>query len=220
MATQSTRDTTTVLRDHTNWTTWISQLQARCVVYKIWDQIDPDATTIPTPEPTVPLPPSVADYTPAANILSATRASELSTQGMKAFKEDQEQYKMLEGHFRNTMLIYQAENKSIQHIVAFIQSTVTPHLQRTCCLPSLSLRQWITNLKNTTGVDSEQEREEARTRYHAALKPLTRLSAWDDWLAEYDQAAIEAETYSVAEISQTTVITKDFMLAVQKAVPI
>jgi hypothetical protein len=97
---------------------------------------------------------------------------------------------------------------------------VTPHLQRTCCLPSLSLRQWITNLKNTTGVDSEQEREEARTRYHAALKPLTRLSAWDDWLAEYDQAAIEVEIYSVAEISQTTAITKDFMLAVQKAVPI
>jgi hypothetical protein len=79
MATQSTRDTTTVLRDHINWTTWISQLQARCVVYKIWDQIDPDATTIPTLELTVPLPLLVADYILAANILSATRALELST---------------------------------------------------------------------------------------------------------------------------------------------
>jgi hypothetical protein len=220
MANTSTRDATAVLRDHTDWTAWISQLQSRCTIHEIWDKIDPDSITLPTPKPVVPLPPSVADYAPAANIQLPTRVSELSTAGMKAFKEDLEHYKMLDGHFKNIRHTYEDEKKSLQHIVAFIQSTVTPHLQRTCCLPDLSLRQWITNLKNTTGADDQLESERARARYHAALKPLMRLSGWDIWLAEYDQAATEAETYRVAEVSQITAITQDFQEAVQKAVPI
>jgi hypothetical protein len=161
MATQSTRDTTTVLRDHTDWTTWISQLQSRCLVYEIWHKIDPESTAALLPKSAIPEPPLPSEYTPAANVLNATRVSELSTAGMKAYKEDLEHYKILEGHYKNILSNYQAETTGVQHIVTFIQSTVTAHLQRTCCLPSLSLRQWITNLKNTTGVDSEHEREEA-----------------------------------------------------------
>jgi hypothetical protein len=213
MAAQSTRDTTTVLRDHTDWTTWISQLQSRCIVYKIWDKIDPESTAALLPKPAIPEPPLPSEYTPAANVLSATRVSELSTAGMKAYKEDLEHYKMLEGFYKNNLSEYQAETKGVQHIVTFIQSTVTPHLQRTCCLPSLSLRQWITNLSNTTGADTKLESKQARARYHAALRPLTRVSAWDTWLAEYDQAATEAETYHIVDVSHITAVVEDFLQA-------
>ena len=43
---------------------------------------------------------------------------------------------------------------------------------------------------------------------------------WDIWLAEYDQAATEAEIYQVAELSQLNMITKDFLAAVNKVAPI
>ena len=43
---------------------------------------------------------------------------------------------------------------------------------------------------------------------------------WDIWLAEYDQAATEAETYRVAELSQLDVVTKDFLAAFDKVAPI
>jgi hypothetical protein len=91
---------------------------------------------------------------------------------MKAFNEDLEHYKMLDGHFKNIRHTYEDEKKSLQHIVAFIQSTMTPHLQRTCCLPDLSLCQWITNLKNTTGADDQLKSKRARA--HTTL-PSSRL---------------------------------------------
>jgi hypothetical protein len=220
MAAQSTRDTTTVLRDHTDWTTWISQLQSRCIVYNIWDKIDPESTAALLPKPAIPEPPRPAEYTPAANVLNATRVSELSTAGIKAYKEDLEHYKLLDGYYKNNLSEYQAEAKGVQHIVTFIQSTVTPHLQRTCCQPSLSLREWITNLSNTTGADTKLESKQARARYHAALRPLTRVPAWDTWLAEYDQAATEAETYLIVDVSHITAVVEDFLQAVQKAAPV
>ncbi|KAF2791770.1 hypothetical protein K505DRAFT_308848 [Melanomma pulvis-pyrius CBS 109.77] len=49
---------------------------------------------------------------------------------------------------------------------------------------------------------------------------MRSASQWDTWLAEYDQAATEAETYRVAELSQLNVITKDFLAAVNKVAPI
>jgi hypothetical protein len=106
MAAQSTRDTTTVLRDYTDWTTWISQLQSRCIVYKIWDKIDPELTAALLPKPAIPEPPLLSEYTLAANMLSATQVSELSTAGMKAYKEDLEHYKMLKGFYKNNLSEY------------------------------------------------------------------------------------------------------------------
>jgi hypothetical protein len=43
---------------------------------------------------------------------------------------------------------------------------------------------------------------------------------WDIWLAEYDEAAAEAETCQVAELLQINIVTKDFIDAVNKAAPI
>ena len=97
---------------------------------------------------------------------------------------------------------------------------MSQHLLRTCCLPDKPLRQWITDLQSTAGVDERIEQERARERYLSALKPMRSVLQWDIWLAEYDQAATEAEIYQVAELSQLNVITKDFLAAVNKVAPI
>ncbi|KAE8873352.1 hypothetical protein P3342_004768 [Pyrenophora teres f. teres] len=115
---------------------------------------------------------------------------------------------------------YEKEQSNILLIVRLIQSTVTPHLRQTCCLPGEPLRTWLTNLKYTVGLSDLQKMERARDRYLAALKPMRTPGQWDIWLAEYDQAATEAERNNVPETSLVTVITKDFIVSVHKIAPI
>lgn len=220
MAQPSYRDSTVTLRDHTDYTAWITQLQARCVVHNIWDKVNPTETVPLITKPVAIRAPVIARYPPAANVETPMRQTELSAAGQKAFKEDLEYYKILVEQYKNDRHEFEKEQASLQHIVAFIQSTVSPHLLRTCCLPEKSLRQWIADLKLTVGVDEQIEQERARDRYLASLRPMRSASQWDTWLAEYDQAATEAETYRVAELSQLNVITKDFLAAVNKVAPI
>ena len=220
MAQSTHRDPTITLRDHTDYTGWFTQLQSRCVVHNIWDKINPKSTVLETPKPPPVRAPIVGDYAPAINVDIPTRPTELSTGGQKAFKEDLEYYKILLEQYKSDRHEYEKERSSLQQIVAFIQSTVSPHLLRTCCLPDNPLRKWIADLQLTVGVDEQIEQERARDRYLSALKPMRSASQWDIWLAEYDQAATEAETYRVAELSQLNVITKDFLAAVNKVAPI
>lgn len=220
MAQPTNRDSTVHLNNSADHRGWRTQLQARCVVYNIWDKVNPKSTTPMTPKPLPVRAPVVADYAPAANIEVPTRPTELSSGGQKAFKEDLEYYKILLEQYKNDRHDYEKEQSSLQHIVAFIQSTVSPHLLRTCCLPDKPLRQWITDLQKTIGMSDQLEQEQARTRYRAALKPMRSPQQWDTWLAEYDEAAAEAEAFQVAELLQINVITKDFIDAVNKVAPI
>jgi hypothetical protein len=208
------------LRDYSNFTIWFKQLQNRCIAHDIWDKVDPESTTPLTVKPVANRIPVVAEYAPAANIPVPTRQSELSSAGQKAFKEDLEYYKLFQEQFKNDRHEYEREQASIQHIVTFIQQTVASHLQNTCCLPNQSPRQWITSIKLAVGVDDRYEKERARDRYLAALKQMRSITSWESWLAEYDQAATEAETYLVAEVTQLDAVTKDFLAAVNKVAPV
>jgi hypothetical protein len=219
MAQNTHRDPTVMLRDQSDYTGWLAQLQARCLVHSVWDKINPDATEPLLFKPVPVRAPIIADYTPAANVETPERQSDLSSSGQRAFKEDLEYYKILFEQYKGDRHEFEKEQSSLQQIVAFIQSTVSPHLLRTCCLPELPIRQWITNLKLTVGVDERIEQERARDRYQASLKPMRSATNWDTWLAEYDQAATEAETYRVAELTQINSITKDFLVAVNKVAP-
>lgn len=216
----SQRDPTVTLRDHTDYAGWIAQLQGRCVVCKIWDKINPSSTVPLRTEPVTITAPVIADYTPAANVETPTRQSELSAVGQKAFKEDIEYYKLRLEQYKIDTRKFEKEQSSLEQIVAFIQSTVSPHLLRTCCRPEQTQRQWITNLKQTVGVDERIEQERTRDRYLASLRPMRSVSNWDTWLAEYDEAATDAEIHQVAELSQINATTKDFLAAVNKVAPI
>jgi hypothetical protein len=42
-------------------------------------------------------------------------------------------------------------------------------------------------------MSDQLEQEQAWNRYQASLKPMRNPQQWDTWLAEYDEAAAEAE---------------------------
>ena len=74
-------------------------------------------------------------------------------------------------------------------------------------------------LKETVGVDDEDEYRRARTRYLLALKPLKTPSNWHIWLTENDQAATEAEVCKVQELKHLSAVKEDFIAAIMGAAP-
>ncbi|KAG5997548.1 hypothetical protein E4U52_003827 [Claviceps spartinae] len=110
---------------------------------------------------------------------------------------------------------YAAQQQALQNLVELIQTTVSPHLQRTCCLAGQPLREWISNLKFTLRVDSQADRYQAYKRYQAALKPMRDPQDWEAWLTEYDEAAAEAALLGVGCVSWINGVIDDFLEAVK-----
>lgn len=223
MATQPQRsDATVILRDETDYRNWYSQLQSRCIAYDVWAQVDPYSTTTPLIKPLEPDLPEISEYTPTQGFpadRAPARLSELSNTGQRAYKEDLEVYKLQLERYKSRYAQYKTETTSLQQIVLFIQSSVAPHLQRTCCLPDTPIKQWIRRLKDTVGIDTKLELQQANDRYQAALKPPRTPAIWNIWLARYDQAATEAETLGVPNMTKIEIVANDFISSVNKIAP-
>jgi len=210
------RDATVQLRETSDWRGWLMQLKSRAAAHNIWNHIDPTTATPLRIEPISPELPDVSEYQPVANVTNPQTLSELSAAGQRAYKEDTELYKLKFEKYKSDRHNYEKEQSSLQHIIAFIQSTVNPHLQRTCCQPEEPVMEWISNLKAKVGIEERLEREQARNRYYKSLEPMRNAAHWETWLADYDQAATEAESLRVLELTDIDVITKDFIEGVNK----
>ncbi|KAF2022642.1 hypothetical protein EK21DRAFT_119543 [Setomelanomma holmii] len=81
MSTQPHRDSTILLRDQYEWTTWINQIQARAAVYNIWNNLNLEHPVPFLVEPTLPEAPEPSGYHAPAGVQEASRPSELSAQG-------------------------------------------------------------------------------------------------------------------------------------------
>ncbi|KAG6112256.1 hypothetical protein E4U31_003296 [Claviceps sp. LM219 group G6] len=92
-----------------------------------------------------------------------------------------------------------------------IQSTVAKHLIRTCCRSGQDLKQWMESLGLNSGLDVFHEGEEARKRYHNALKPMRNINNWEIWMTEYERAAQDAEECGVNNMNDLQSVIKDFM---------
>ncbi|KAL5372452.1 hypothetical protein PMIN06_012139 [Paraphaeosphaeria minitans] len=220
------REPTVILMDYTTYTPWLQQLETRCVSLDVWEQIDPTQNTLPKMKPRIPTEPDITKYErkPTLGVddgepLLPEAPSELSTNGLKAWKEDTDYYKLRLESYKITDRDYREERANMDKVVVFIQQSVSPHLMKNCCKPGEPIRTWLISLKQTVGIDAEEERLRARHRYLAALKPMRQPGSWDTWLSEYDHAATNAETEGVAEIQNIQDIVQDFLDSVMKIAP-
>jgi hypothetical protein len=229
----------TILTDHYSFSAWYQAFEARCISLNVWDLINPDSTTTPVEKPALPRLPQISAYepaiestlserarrgTPSANQLRAAlhapvRKQDLSAAGLQSYNEDVELYKLMLEEYKIHERSFEKEQRNLDTVTSLIQSTVSPHLQKTCCLPQTSLRKWVTNLKQRMGTSLDEERAMARERYHNALRPMRAVSSWDTWLLEYDHAATNAEAEGVPEATDPNAVMRDFLKAVRKVVP-
>jgi hypothetical protein len=226
--TQVNRTTMITLTDYHDYSSWLTQLKSKCKSLEIWPIIDPSGTETLKPKPTIPLPPNIGDYPPQSGFTSPddddgpyipSRPSELSPAGLKSYKEDNEFYKGQLEAYKIADKEYERERTNIEKVVTYIHTTVSPHLQRNCCQPSDTVRQWIQSLIETVGVDKNDERDRARARYLQALRPMRQPGNWEIWLTEYDHAATDAETENVSEVQLIHDIINDFIVAIMKVAP-
>lgn len=227
MSLSTLRDSSVILIDYTTYTPWLHQLETRCVSLDVWELIDPAKSTLPKTKPIIPTEPDITAYEPKPNlgfdeggiIVMPSAPSELSSNGLKAWKENTEFFKLRLESYKAADREYREERANLDKIVVFIQHTVSPNLMKSCCKPGESLRVWVSNLKQTVGIDAREERLRARQRYQVALKPMRHAGSWDTWLNEYDQAATNAETEGVAEVQVMQDIVQDFLDSVLKVAP-
>jgi hypothetical protein len=239
------RDAAVILTDQYSWTAWYKQFQVKCDALKNWELVDPAQTIEPPRQPAIPEAPIVSEYhrdmSPQSSITvnpgvqtrsnsqqttqghgqrPATRASELSLGGQAAYRQDLEAYKLLLEAYKLQDKRYQDSQRRYEKLAEHIQSTVSPHLQLSCCGQGETVRQWVTSLRATVGIDSSEEQLQARDRYHTALKPMRAPASWETWLAEYDQATTRAEALQVPEVREYIYVEKDFLGAVAKVAPV
>ncbi|KAG9379871.1 hypothetical protein A1F94_006922 [Pyrenophora tritici-repentis] len=128
-----------------------------------------------------------------------TRVSELSEKGQEAYKEDRDDYKLRLESYKIRERDYQEESNKISKMVEHILTTVTPHLQLSCCAENGTPRDWITALQDTVGVDEDEERARARE-----IPSRTQANAFNHKLGD------------VAEVMQTQAVIDDFLGSVSK----
>lgn len=216
-----------ILTDYTMYTPWLQQLETRCASLDVWSQINPARDVYPKPKPRVPTAPDISKYErkPALGVdadgepLLPEVPSELSSNGLKAWKEDNDYWKSRLESYKIADRDYREERSNLDKVVVFIQQSVSTHLMKNCCKPGEPIRSWLISLKKTVGIDADEERLRARHRYLAALKPMRQPGNWDTWLIEYDHAATNAETEGVAEIQNIQDVIQDFLDSVMKIAP-
>ncbi|KAG9384388.1 hypothetical protein A1F94_003935 [Pyrenophora tritici-repentis] len=128
-----------------------------------------------------------------------TRVSELSEKGQEAYKEDRDDYKLRLESYKIRERDYQEESNKISKMVEHILTTVTPHLQLSCCAENGTPRDWITALQDTVGVDEDEESASTRE-----IPSRTQANAFNHKLGD------------VAEVMQTQAVIDDFLGSVSK----
>ncbi|KAG6023770.1 hypothetical protein E4U19_004132 [Claviceps sp. Clav32 group G5] len=87
-----TNEKLTTLRDETNWRPWLNMIQGRASALELWDKLNPDHPSTFMEKPTDPQKPHPKDFEAKAGIEVPTLMSRLSKDGLKAYKDDKQEY--------------------------------------------------------------------------------------------------------------------------------
>ncbi|KAG6039627.1 hypothetical protein E4U19_004927 [Claviceps sp. Clav32 group G5] len=192
-------------------------IQGRASALETLGQTKPDHPSIFMEKPTDPQKPDIKDYEAKASVEVPTLMSHLSKDGLKAYKDDKQEYKDSIDEWKIQYQYYKDERQKVLQMTSLIQTPVASHLQELSCLAGLALSDWISNLKNSVGADDDTERERVRAWYRTSLKTMRNLNNWLAWVNEHDRASTSAELWGVSDVSNMISITTDFMAAVPRS---
>ncbi|KAK7178143.1 hypothetical protein PSPO01_15813, partial [Paraphaeosphaeria sporulosa] len=127
MTLSTARDPTVILTNYLNYKPWLLQLQIRCNSLDMWSKVNPNDTEETIPKPTKPKLPHLSEYELPASIRNnrshIPTASDLTEDGIAAYKNDMESYRMQLEAYKLDDKEYREEKANMDKIVIFIQST-------------------------------------------------------------------------------------------------
>ncbi|KAG6118637.1 hypothetical protein E4U13_008396 [Claviceps humidiphila] len=112
-------------------------IQGRASFLEIWDEVNPDHPSTFMIKQTGPQRPKVQDYQAKPDIEVPTKKSDLTKDGLRAFKEDKEEHQENIQDWKIQHNLYFTRNNERHRILqlsTLIQSTIASHLQESSCL--------------------------------------------------------------------------------------
>ncbi|KAG6097704.1 hypothetical protein E4U30_000355 [Claviceps sp. LM220 group G6] len=155
--TTPTNEKLSSLNCEADWRPWFNMIQ-----------VNPDHPATFMINQTEPQRPKIRDYEAKAGIEVPTRRTDLTKDGLGAFKEDKEEHQDNVQDWKIQHNLYKEQRQRILQLSTLIQSTVASHLQESSCLAGLTLTDWISNLKSSVGADDDTERERVRLEIQSA----------------------------------------------------
>ena len=168
MTPPTTSSNTIILNKPEDWEQWLWQLQA-LVDQQIWAHVDP--TTEAPQEGLLEKPPypKVTDFNE-----NATSYAQLSTNQQRAYENSRRYYDQ-------DMKYFLRQEDHLRQIRTQITSTVS--IQKKLLLdPSLTVKEWLSRLKENTEPTSSFIRKKVQHQYTQALEGFTHLSKLNQWL--------------------------------------
>ncbi len=174
---------TIILNKPEDWEQWLWQLQA-LVDKRIWAHVDPAKEAPQQGLLQEPPHPEVTDFNE-----NATSYSQLSTNQQKAYDNSRRYYDQ-------DMKYFLRQEDHLQQIRTQITSTVS--IQKKLLLdPSLTVKEWLSRLKENTEPTSSFVRKKVQHQYTEALKGFKHLSKLNQWLDQWEHAMMLGEKYKI-----------------------
>ena len=120
--------------------------------------------------------------------------------------------------YENELKAYNSQRRELQQLIDYIRRTVSPAYRKICCNPDLPISTWYTNLKKSAGTSTLQEKENARSRYNKAIRPL-KIKDYEKWITEWELAIHHAQNKGIGATLSPSDWMEDLFSAVSQALP-
>jgi hypothetical protein len=214
-----------------DWVNWSREFRIKARSLNLWIYIEPDKN-IPWPEQ--PVAPHIANY-PKKIVRTETRSSsasrttatpapeevdhetapksvgEMTGEGKSNYQLDLSYYSLMTKEFKDY-------RTNLDKMVDWITSTTSPLIRKTCCKEDMTIDEWYLEFQQTGSAYERDRIADARTKYQAAIKPLSKLPRkFNEWLNEWESAMAEGQDVDLSDTMKARFWAPDLARAVRDA---
>jgi hypothetical protein len=214
-----------------DWIKWSREFRIKTKSLNLWTHIDPDNRI---PWPVEPVAPVISNYPKRAVRIEARSSSsrtidtnlspaqeetdthnaprttsEMTTEGRANYQLDVNSYMFLKKEFKDY-------RTNLDKLTDWITSTTGTSIRESCCDEDKTIDEWYLALKQTGSPYEEVQVVHLRTKYQAAIKPLTRMPRkFNEWLTEWESIMAEGQRIKYPEAINATFWARDLAKALQ-----
>ena len=224
MASRSTKSDSVRYDQPQDWIKWSREFRIKAKSLNLWIYIDPDNQI---PWPVEPVAPVISNY-PKRVVRVETRSSssmtpqdetdihntprttsEMTTEGRASYQLDVNNYMFMKKEFKD-------HRSNLDKLTDWITDTTSTSIRESCCDEDKTIDEWYLGFKQTGSPYEEVQMVHLRTKYQAAIKPLTKLPRkFDEWLTEWESTMAEGQRIKYPDTTMATFWARDLAKALQ-----
>jgi len=231
MASTTTKSESVRFDKPEDWIKFSREFRIQARNLDLWIYIDPENKI---PWLGKPVRPEISNYpkklvrasTRASSQTSATPApeevdprstpsalSEMTAEGKADFLHDRQEYLELQK-------VYDKHRTNVTTLSNWIVSTTATAIRESCCDEDKTIDEWYLAFKQTGAPYEALQVINLRTRYQAAIKPLSKMPRnFSEWIREWETTMIEGQRIEYPETKMANIWARDLIKALEHALP-